>query len=1558
MADSATPAQAQAPSASTPTNNNANANTNEKKPNGGNRNNNNNSNRQKRGPSRQASVSNGPGGNAPKDNANGPGANNSGANANSGARSQPRPQRKPSTNIGASTTPAPVPQVAATVASDGSRPPSTDGTKKNDNRRNNNNGQRRDSQSGGRGQGNNRRGSSRQVSQSRQQSGDQAKTSPSTENPAPGASNDAQRILDRALTDLKTAAQQQQQHTTAAPAAPQQQSPAQGSTLGLNAPVFQPGAAVYPTPGAPTDLPPRHRKSASTGSHSSPGSFNSSSFTSPLQGFSPNLHSMREDVAEEGEIDENGNRYQPQQQGQFQSRNLQPPVGTFSAPRFAALAQQQQQGQPTQEEPEVLGPTGRPQLAPSFQFGARRRTNTNPANGPAIPEDDLGFQFPQQQHYQPETQAQQPQPQSQPIAPTQPQAHRRTGSEVTGMLAEQMALQAQIEALQQQQQQLLQQQIATGGVMSTFAGAANIGAGRPMQNHRRIQSQQIPVGGGMGNFGNMQGSPMGNFGNVNLNGGLGLGMPPEQNPNARGHGRRHSVNVINKSPGGGETLGQFNYAFEQEGYGDGFAPPPSGHNRQASRSDASWRINGGAGAIGSNFAQGTAELAQAQAQLQSLQQFRAAAGGHHQKMPSFSFPNMLPNMMAANMMSFGGGLNVLQQQQQQFQMQLQQQSNQPQRKSLFAPYLPQASLPPLLAAGKLVVGILRVNKRNRSDAYVSTEVLDADIYICGSKDRNRALEGDIVAVELLDVDEVWGTKKEKEEKKRKKEENAAYDVRGAIGRKNDKKKDDVEVEGQGLMLFEDEEVTDEVKPQFAGHVVAVVERMPGQLFSGTLGLLRPSSAATKEKQEAERREREGDRYDEQAAKKDMERPKIVWFKPTDKRVPLIAIPTEQAPPDFVTNSEAYADKLFVACIKRHPISSLHPFGTLVEELGPIGDVEVETSALLKDCNFPTEEFTENVVKCLPPLPWTIPEREYETRRDFRSERVFTIDPATAKDMDDALHVQVNDDGTYDVGIHITDVSYFVKPNTALDRDARKRATSVYLVQRAVPMLPPTLSEELCSLVPGKERLTFSAVFTMTQDARIIKKWFGRSIIKSAAKLSYPEAQSVIDGGNLVSENVDPQHSANAVEGDIKILYNLAQQMRERRIENGTLSIQSLKLKFDLDESGAPIDCSDQVQTGANYLVAEFMILANTAVAQQIAVHLPEQALLRRHEEPIERRLAGFKERAARLGHNVDTSSAGALQKSLNAIQDPIARRILEILCAKAMHRAKYFCTGMLDIAKYSHYALAEPLYTHFTSPIRRYADILVHRQLESVLSPSSDVKFTMDRDSVAKVAQQCNIKKGSAQLAQEQSAHLFLCLLISDLTQRYGPVVRQARVVGVLDAAFDVLIPEFGIEKRVHVDQMPIDNHVFEEHTHTLQIYWSTRDVISWLAENSDDEHLKKVKQTAEQHAVKMELTSRSVHDERALFDEDEEDEIVISRPAPPVDAAEETSKQRKLSKAKVEPQFEGLRRTSAGHRIQDIRELMSVPVIVTADLTKSPPVIKVYSVNPYAEAVPAPVKK
>lgn len=297
-------------------------------------------------------------------------------------------------------------------------------------------------------------------------------------------------------------------------------------------------------------------------------------------------------------------------------------------------------------------------------------------------------------------------------------------------------------------------------------------------------------------------------------------MPPPPVPTS--HSRRHSVNVFAKGAGAGSGFGAVEDIPE-----DGNMPIGGGHHRSGSRGGSgfesgNWRSISQVGQNGQNQGQGqVTDLASAQAQLQSLAQFRAAAGGGHNRMASFALPNMLPNLLAATTLSSPGGTNLWQQQQA-FQLQLQQNASGPQRKSLFAPYLPQASLPPLLQAGKLVVGILRVNKKNRSDAYVATDVLEADIYICGSKDRNRALEGDIVAIELLDVDEVWNTKKDKEEKKKRKEENSIWDLKPADRKRVEKKKDDVEVEGQGLLLAEEELVDDVTKPQFAGHVVAVV----------------------------------------------------------------------------------------------------------------------------------------------------------------------------------------------------------------------------------------------------------------------------------------------------------------------------------------------------------------------------------------------------------------------------------------------------------------------------------------------------------------------------------------------------------------------------------------------------------------------------------------------------------------------------------------------------------------------------------------------------------------
>ena len=287
--------------------------------------------------------------------------------------------------------------------------------------------------------------------------------------------------------------------------------------------------------------------------------------------------------------------------------------------------------------------------------------------------------------------------------------------------------------------------------------------------------------------------------------------------------------------------------------------------------------------------------------------------------------------------------------------------------------------------------------------------------------------------------------------------------------------------------------------------------------------MRPSSQATKEKQEAERQNRDGaggrHQHDRQ-----QEKPKIVWFKPTDKRVPLIAIPTEQAPRDFVDRHQDYANRIFVACIKRWPITSLHPFGTLVEQLGEMGDLRVETDALLRDNNFGPDDFSDAVLKNTGFDDWSVASESEEavaSRRDFRKETTFTIDPNGSEELDDAIHVREFSKGMVEVGIHVADAAHFIKANSLVDREAKKRGTGVYLVNRAVNMLPPKLASEVCSLSPDQERFTVSVVFKVKlEDGSVADDdvWIGKAIIKSAGKLTYEEVDAVING----QENVKLQ----------------------------------------------------------------------------------------------------------------------------------------------------------------------------------------------------------------------------------------------------------------------------------------------------------------------------------------------------------------------------------------------------------------------------------------------------
>jgi len=631
-----------------------------------------------------------------------------------------------------------------------------------------------------------------------------------------------------------------------------------------------------------------------------------------------------------------------------------------------------------------------------------------------------------------------------------------------------------------------------------------------------------------------------------------------------GHGRSQSMAVGANGRGGGSGRGG-HFSTDSVGQSGDF-PRRGGHGRTGSRNfDSNWRNQN------QNQNQGQDQTAAGTGQNQGFQPgHRSRASVNHQSISSigsFQYPGqpqlmqlpgqiMMPGIYPGQQLTpmqisqlqalqvaqmNGQHLAGLQASQHGPQMGGQQPQQQ-QRKTLFTPYLPQATLPALLGDGQLVSGILRVNKKNRSDAYVSTQdgLLDADIFICGSKDRNRALEGDLVAVELLDVDEVWSQKREKEEKKKRKDitdtrsgSTAGNNQGGANGddagngeggirrrgslrqRPTQKKNDDVEVEGQSLLLVEEEEINDDQKPLYAGHIVAVIERVAGQMFSGTLGLLRPSSQATKEKQEAERAARDGG--GRQHDNRQQEKPKIVWFKPTDKRVPLIAIPTEQAPRDFVEKHQDYADQIFVACIKRWPITSLHPFGTLVEKLGKMGDLKIETDALLRDNNFGSDDFSEAVLRSVNLQDWSV-EKEDEVamkaRRDFREEKVVTLDLDGSNVLGTGFHVKSLPDGKIEIGVHVPDITHFVKPNSLVDREAKKRGTAVHLMNRFCALLPPKISTDVCSLVSEKDRLTVSVVFHVNPHSGAVAEgdiWIGKAIVKSSGKLTLQQIDEAIAG---------------------------------------------------------------------------------------------------------------------------------------------------------------------------------------------------------------------------------------------------------------------------------------------------------------------------------------------------------------------------------------------------------------------------------------------------------------
>ncbi|KAL0079332.1 hypothetical protein J3Q64DRAFT_1645160 [Phycomyces blakesleeanus] len=708
-----------------------------------------------------------------------------------------------------------------------------------------------------------------------------------------------------------------------------------------------------------------------------------------------------------------------------------------------------------------------------------------------------------------------------------------------------------------------------------------------------------------------------------------------------------------------------------------------------------------------------------------------------------------------------------------------------QRRALFTAHLPYSGVIPLLKSHQLVSGIMRVNKRNRSDAYVFCEEVNTDIYICGSRDRNRALEGDTVAVRLVQVDKVMREKLEKEDAK------LARNNGQPVVRKPDE-------EDEKEIMFAGEDDVDKIKPRFCGVVVAILERLQNQAFSGTLGVMRPSN---------KRQIKENGSF--------QPTPRIVWFKPTDKRVPLIAIPVEQAPADFIENSQSYINRLFLGSIKRWPITSLHPFGLLEAELGSINALSVQFRAILADNNFPYNGFPESLLRCLPPPGWRPSKEDILERLDLRSARCFTIDSTGDKDFGNALSVQKIGD-EFEIGFHVSDVSAFVKPHSLLDKEARSRCTGVF-VYEDVPLWPQQLLTECTDLLPGKDRFAFSVVWKLDKSGHVLHEWHGKSTIRSRGILNSNQLQHMLDGKGVPDHlSLEEHERPEVVEQEIHVLYNLAQALKKSRTSRGAMLLTLERFHVDF-ANGEPTKVSMVKKVPADDIMSEFMVLANIGVAQKIAQHFPEQAMLRSQSPPNERKLRELANYVRKLGYSIDPSSTSALQRSVDAIDNPTAKLVITNLVLKATQSSKYFCAGSFEPSRHHHYALDEPVYTHFTSPSRRFADLIVHRQLEAVLAKGKNVCMCL----LQKIAQHCNVKAQAARNAHEQCQHLFLSKFLNASGQTSTP--HEALVVGVHDQAFDVVVPGMGLERRIHTINLPLNTYKHSPADGVLHLYWKPK---------------------------------------------------------------------------------------------------------------------------------------
>ncbi len=487
----------------------------------------------------------------------------------------------------------------------------------------------------------------------------------------------------------------------------------------------------------------------------------------------------------------------------------------------------------------------------------------------------------------------------------------------------------------------------------------------------------------------------------------------------------------------------------------------------------------------------------------------------------------------------------------------------------------------------------------------------------------------------------------------------------------------------------------------------------------------------------------------------------------------------------------------IARITEWPEKARNPFGEIIEVLGDAGENETEMHAILAEFDLPLK-FPAKVLKAAEDLPVDISQEEIKRRRDFRDVVTFTIDPDDAKDFDDALSLKKLKNGNWEVGIHIADVTHYIQPDTILDKEATYRATSVYLVDRVVPMLPEKLSNGVCSLRPHEDKLCFSAVFELDGNATIHKQWIGRTVIHSDRRFNYEEAQQILESGE--GELAD----------ELLTLNKLARQIREKRFSDGSIAFDRVEVKFDIDEKGKPLGVFFKEANDSNRLIEEFMLLANRKIAEfagkKRGEKTPKTFVYRIHDRPDPDKLESLNHFIGRFGYGLQLTSTKAIATSLNRLLENVNGRseqnVVENLAVRTMAKAEYSTRNI------GHYGLAFEYYSHFTSPIRRYPDMMVHRLLDRYLnngrSANASKYENLCKHSSMMESRATNAERASIKYKQ-----------VEFMSERIGQVF-QGIISGVTDWGIYVELNENKCEGMIPLHELDDDFYSFNEKEYAI----------------------------------------------------------------------------------------------------------------------------------------------